>query len=333
MDVKNADGCPLEYLQIAVGVTEYCDGSAADESPVTSFPGFPARRAQGSVCLALLFSLYLAPTITRIELGHCCRCLCCGLPQILLEQHTILVNDECHHSRIAVFRGIGYEGESAGHLAIDDIVLRAALRVTTLPLQHTEVVAIERRARFRLYTVPLIGCKRRQRSERALRLAFWRFPVQTVLLTAVTDEFQRVLFRASIVVSLREVLGLSVGHRSTNVDDCQFVPANSARQNLILPCTSIKEPLPGRVFLQRNREWKIVSTDYQNLRSIGHLAPAVHHSIGFHKSVEGRLVLYGITRENYFFRFRTEDCEHCILIPGHCRVQKSIPSVVRRSKG
>ena len=85
------------------------------------------------------------PTGIGIELRHCSRRLCRGLPQILLEQHAILVDHEGHHARVAVLRRIGDEGESACHLPVDHIVLRAARRLIALSLQHAEVVAVERR--------------------------------------------------------------------------------------------------------------------------------------------------------------------------------------------
>src|SRR5580658_8058596 len=66
------------------------------------------------------------PTTIGVEFSHCGCYLCGGLSQVFLEQQAILVHDECHHPRIAVFGGIGDEGEPAHHLAIGHVVLRAA---------------------------------------------------------------------------------------------------------------------------------------------------------------------------------------------------------------
>ncbi len=71
-----------------------------------------------------------------------------GLAQILLEQHAILVDDEGHHARVAVFRGIGDEGKSTNRFSIDDIFLRTARRFIGLPREHMEVVAMEIRVPF-----------------------------------------------------------------------------------------------------------------------------------------------------------------------------------------
>ena len=88
--------------------------------------------------------LYPVPTGIGVELSHCGCCFRCGLAQILLQQQAILVDKECHHPGIAVFSWIGDEGESTSHLPIDNVVLRAAWRVTTLPRQHVKVIAVER---------------------------------------------------------------------------------------------------------------------------------------------------------------------------------------------
>src|SRR5208282_3093199 len=259
--------------------------------------------------------LYHAPSAIGIERGHCGCCFGCGFPHVLLEQHPILVDDECHHPRIAVFRGIGNEGESADHLPIDHVVLRTAWRVTALAFEHMKVVAMERRAGVRLCAVSFIGRECRQRPERAFGLTFGRFPVQTVLLACVADELQRELMRASVIVTLVVVLGLSIGQRSAHVDDCQFIPADAARQNLILSCNRVEKPLPASILLQRDRKGKIICSDQQDLGLVGHLPPAVHYRIGCHKCVHGSLILNGIAREDDIFRFRAEDCQKRILIP------------------
>src|SRR5271163_1990519 len=67
--------------------------------------------------------LYWGPARIGVELGHCGCCLCCISSQILLQQVAVLIDDESHHAGVAVLSWIGDEGEAAGHLSIDDIVL------------------------------------------------------------------------------------------------------------------------------------------------------------------------------------------------------------------
>src|ERR1700678_696244 len=117
------------------------------------------------------------PTGIGVEFGNCgCR-LCSGLPQVLLDQHAVLAHHECHHPGIAIFSGIGDEGEPAHHLAVDDIVPGPAGCVTALLSQHTEVVTMEWLMRGGLCAIPFGGCKRQQRSQWALGLTLRRLPI------------------------------------------------------------------------------------------------------------------------------------------------------------
>ena len=52
--------------------------------------------------------------------------------QVLLIDLTVLIDDEGHHSRVAIANRIGNQRESSGHLAIDDIVSGAARRIGSL---------------------------------------------------------------------------------------------------------------------------------------------------------------------------------------------------------
>src|SRR5260370_28113091 len=125
--------------------------------------------------------LYDDPAGIGIEHAHCgCR-FCRGLPQIFLEQHAILVDHERHHPRVAVLGWVGDEGESACHLPVDHVVLRAAWGFIALALQHTEVIAVEWGVRIRLCAISFSCCERRQRAERAGGLPFRRLSVKPLL--------------------------------------------------------------------------------------------------------------------------------------------------------
>jgi len=98
------------------------------------------ERAIGAACREML-QLYcselfadLAPGTVWIKLGHCGCSFRRGLPQIFLQQHAILIDDEGHHSRIPVLRRISNESESADHFFTDHVALRSAGCVTTLLL-------------------------------------------------------------------------------------------------------------------------------------------------------------------------------------------------------
>jgi hypothetical protein len=134
--------------------------------------------------------------------------------------------DEGHHSRIAILRRIRDESESADHFSIDHVVLRAAGSVTTLLLHNTKVVLVESCVWVRLYGITFVGSKCRHRLKRTSGLALWRLPIQPVLFARVADELHSVLLRAAAIMTLGEILGLSVGQGATDVDDRQLVRAS-----------------------------------------------------------------------------------------------------------
>src|SRR5215472_16619421 len=223
--------------------------------------------------------LYGAPGGIGIEFSDCCCRLRRGLPQILLEEEVVLVDDKGHHSRVAVLRRIGNDGESSSHLLIDKVDLCASRRPAGLPFQHPEVVAMEWGVRIGLCAVSFGSCECGQRAEWALGLTFGRLPVQAVMLSRIADELQGVLFCGCAIMKLREVRDLSVCHRLTNIDDCQLIPANAAIQNLLFSSGSVEEPLCAIVLLQRDGEGEIVSTHNQDLGTVTHPAPPVHHLV------------------------------------------------------
>src|SRR5207302_10401972 len=69
---------------------------------------------------------YLAPTGIGLKCGHRSCYFRRILAQVFLQQHTILIDDECHDSRVTILRWIGYEGETTNHFSIDHIVSAAA---------------------------------------------------------------------------------------------------------------------------------------------------------------------------------------------------------------
>src|SRR5215469_10218361 len=218
--------------------------TANDNARSTGLEGRPA----GGIISASL--LHHGPSVIRVEVVRCGGSFCGGLPQIFLEQHSFLVDHEGHHARVTVFRRISDEPESAGHFPIDDIALSAAARLIGLPLQHVKEVAVERHVRIGLCAISFGGGKRHQGAQWALRLPWRRLPVQAVLLARITDELQGVLLPGCTIVELREILGLSGRYGPADVNARQFVPANTAIENLLLSSSGVEEPLSISVFLQ-----------------------------------------------------------------------------------
>src|SRR5271166_2641065 len=107
--------------------------------------------------------LYDAPPGIGIELARCGRRFCCGLAQVLLQQHAILVDHERHYAGVAVLRRVGDQAESARHLPIDQVLLRAARRFIALAIQHAEVIAVEWGVPLGLCGISFSSCERCQR--------------------------------------------------------------------------------------------------------------------------------------------------------------------------
>src|SRR5215469_12018791 len=134
-----------------------------------------AGHCQSTSCLKGIIPaslLHQTPAVIGIELSHCTCRLHRGVSQILLKQHSILINDECHYARVAVLCRISDERESARHFPRNNVVLRAAPCLVALPGEHVEEVAVKRHVRVRLYRIPFGSCERGQGAQGALWLTF-----------------------------------------------------------------------------------------------------------------------------------------------------------------
>src|SRR5271165_7567790 len=150
------------------------------------------RRRLERLCLSgALFES--SPGVVGIELGHSFRLVRSIFAEIFLEDHSVLIDDECLDTRFIVLCRIRNIAKSAGHLSIDNIRLRAALGIGTLTIQPPEVIAIEWLSDARLEGDSLFCRECHQWSKRAARSTLRRLPVQAILLAGIADEFLRVL--------------------------------------------------------------------------------------------------------------------------------------------
>src|SRR5215469_1977874 len=72
------------------------------------------------------------PAVAGIVFSHRCRGRRGVFAEVLLINEPVGADDECHDPRIAVFHREGEKRESTSHLAIYDVVLRAALGLIAL---------------------------------------------------------------------------------------------------------------------------------------------------------------------------------------------------------
>src|SRR5271157_1090124 len=213
-------------------------------------------------------------------------------PQVFLVYGTVLIDDEGHHSGVAVLRRVGNEGEAASHFPIHDVALGAAFCVSALRGKHTVVVAVERLRSIVLAAVTLSGGISHQRADGALGLAFSSLPIESVLLAGVTGEFLGVLLHRVAIVGLAEVLVLRVSQSVTYANGRQLVLANAAEEYLLHARFGVEVPGAGGVLLQRNGERPVFRAKNKGLASVDLFRPPIHLLIPLDEVVQVALVLH-----------------------------------------
>src|SRR6185295_15112799 len=88
------------------------------------------RSRCGSV--SLIIGIDLLPGLIGIERAHALGHHRRARPEILLEHGAFVIDEERLHAGVAVFGGIGDEGEAADHAATHDIVDGAAAGIGAL---------------------------------------------------------------------------------------------------------------------------------------------------------------------------------------------------------
>ena len=78
--------------------------------------------------------------------------------EILFVNHAVLIDDKCFHAGGTINRGKCYDGETAGHFAINDVAVRPALRAGSLRREDQKIVAVEGHAiRTRVTRLSKVG--------------------------------------------------------------------------------------------------------------------------------------------------------------------------------
>jgi hypothetical protein len=82
--------------------------------------------------LLLLLIIVLCPTGIEVVFLHGLGENIGLLPEILAIHDAVLAHNEGHHAGRPVFRRVGHEGETLGHLAVYDVTFRAAWAIFPL---------------------------------------------------------------------------------------------------------------------------------------------------------------------------------------------------------
>src|SRR5215469_2814025 len=206
-------------------------------------------------------SLCRAPRFVRIEFVHTSRQLFGVLTQVFFVDNTVLIDNESHDARVAIFGRVRDEGEATRELAVDEIVFRTALGCWALLGQHAVVIAVERRRLALLQRIALASGAHDKRTDRAGRFVVAGFPVESVLLALSAHELQRVVLTAAAVVRGGGVFALRADEGIEDFDRVVFVSTDAAIENLFCACLSVEVPSTAAVLNDRNGHGPVVGAD------------------------------------------------------------------------
>src|SRR5271157_3391693 len=254
-------------------------------------------------------------------------------PQVFLVYGTVLIDDEGHHSGVAVLRRIGNEGEAASHFPIHDVALGATFCVSALRGKYAVVVAVERLRSIVLAAVTLSGGIGHQRADGALGLAFGNLPIESVLLAGVADEFLRVLFDRVAIVGLAEVIVLRISQSVTDANGRQLVLTNAAEEDLLHASFGVEVPGAGGILLERNGERPVFRAKNKGLVSVDLFRPAIHLLIALGEVVPAVLVLHLIAGGEDAGGRRSEHGLDRRLVPRFHSVVEGLAGILRIGEG
>src|SRR6266851_4470496 len=212
------------------------------------------------------FSFGLVPGGIRVILGHRLCNFCCLRTKILFVNGSECVDYESHQTRGVVLDRVGDEGETRGHLRIDDIVLGAARGMWPLASEDAEHIPIERNMLANLVGWEILACVSDERVDRAIELIVSTVPIQTIMPTFIADQFLGELL-GLVDWRTRKILFLRFGQFAARIHGGKFISANAPEYDLIFARHRIE--IPRTVFLhQGNRKGPVFGSDYQGYCSV-----------------------------------------------------------------
>ena len=101
--------------------TQRCEikGDAYRNCSMISAPAIGASSGRQVRSRKDILLVHFLPSLVGIVFGDCARQLCGFEPKVLLNDDTVLVDHECHHSRSSILGRISQKCESFSHFAID----------------------------------------------------------------------------------------------------------------------------------------------------------------------------------------------------------------------
>src|SRR5262249_46672951 len=182
----------------------------------------------------------LLPRLIRIERGYLLGQFRGLRAEIFFVHHAVMIDDKGHHAGISIFGRIGHEPKAADHLAIDDVIRRAAAGGGALLGEDFKVIAVVRRAAF-ADPVTLPGRAADKFATRAFIAAGRSRPIQSVFFALAADDALGINTGADAMIP-GGVLVLRVHISQTGLYRGNFVAADAPRQNLLAACDSVETP-------------------------------------------------------------------------------------------
>src|SRR5918993_1378395 len=150
-----------------------------------------------------------------------------------------MIDDKAHHAGVAVFGWVSDQREAADHSALDQIAVSAARSVLSLRGKNTIIVAvIGNRCCGNLIT--FTPHSSHDRTKRTLRLTSLRLPIQTVLLTGITDKLLSIFQQGILVPILHRVLALRIDDCEQRLNRRQLIFTDPPVENFLFAFISIE---------------------------------------------------------------------------------------------
>src|SRR6267142_3702783 len=205
-------GCKLQKTLQSALASLHEAGSSSYARHNLRLPSFPLFR--------------LVPGGIRIIDSHR-LCKLCGVgTKVLFVDGPRLVDNQSHHTRRAVFGGIGDERESSSHPSVGDIVPGSARCMRSLAREDPEKIAIKRNVLTNLVGGEILPRVCDERVDRASELITSTMPIQTVVSAFVADQFLGELL-GEVAWRARKILFLRVDQFAAPIHGGKFISADA----------------------------------------------------------------------------------------------------------
>src|SRR6267143_5353972 len=277
------------------------------------------------------FSFGLVPGGIRVILGHRLCNFCCARTKILFVNGSECVDYESHQTRGVVLDRVGNEGETRGHLRIDDIVLGAARCMWPLANEDAEHIPIERNMLANLVGWEILACVSDERVDRAIELIVSTVPVQAIVPAFIADQFLGELLRKGARRACK-ILFLRTDQFAARIHGGKFISTYAAEYDLVFPGVGVEIPRTVVVH-QGNRKRPVFGPNNQRDSSARFSHEPMHLLVFDDESRASIRIFCWVAGREDLLSGRPEDAQGSLFVlQMHC-VKESATRIFVRSKG